>query len=380
MNLEEVRGLIDSIDERLAGLIKQRMELSAQVADYKKAHNMPVLAAGREREIQAKMAELCGEELERYVRVLYSTMFDISRAYQTSRLGSDAPLNGQLMQALEHTSEQFPRNAVVACQGIEGAYSQLACEKLFASANIAYFKDWSGVFSAVEQGMCRYGILPIENSSAGSVTAVYDLMKQHRFYVVRSVRLRVHHSLLALPGTRMEDVTEIISHEQAINQCGRFLEGLGNVKITVCENTAMAAQMVAASGRKDVAALSSDNCAAIYGLTPLKRGVQDNDNNYTRFICIAKDLEIYPGASRISLMLSTPHQPGALYRIITKFACLELNLTKLESRPVPGTDFEFRFYFDLDGWVGDPAVRSLLCELAEGMDEFVFLGNYNEII
>ena len=177
----------------------------------------------------------------------------------------------------------------------------------------------------------------------------------------------------------MADIKEIFSHEQAIGQCSEFLDSLKGVKVTVVENTAIAAQMVAQSDRIDVAAISSHNCAELYRLSALGVDVQDNSNNYTRFICISKKLEIYPGANKISLMLSIPHRPGSLYEMISKFSVLGLNLTKLESRPVPDKDFEFMFYFDIDASVNSEPVINLICEIAAGTEQFDFLGNYSEI-
>ena len=199
------------------------------------------------------------------------------------------------------------------------------------------------MFSAIEKGLCRYGIIPLENSTAGSVNKVYDLMLQHEFFIVRSTRLKVDHSLLVRPGTKLSDIREIYSHEQAIGQCQDFLKTLPNVQIIRCENTAAAAKFVAASGRNDVAALASRTCGALYGLTSLRDGVQDQGNNYTRFICISKNLEIYPGADRTSLRMVLAHKPGALYQVLSLFNALGINLNKLESRPIPERDFEFAF-------------------------------------
>ena len=380
MDLETLRSRIDGIDDQLLKLFKERMDIAAEVARYKKEHNLPVLNTAREREILNRMTELAGEELERYTQVLYSTLFDLSRAHQLQQMGAHAPVADTIEAAKAANLQQFPSKAVVACQGVEGAYSQLACDKLFRSANIIYFRTFDGVFNAVQQGLCQYGILPIENSSAGSVTQVYDLMKQYNFHIARSLRLRIDHCLLAKPGVKLEEITEIVSHEQALSQCSQFIKDHPQIKITVCENTAAAAKVVAESPRRDIAAISSKNCAGLYGLSALAQRVQNSDNNYTRFICISKNFELYPGANKISLMLSTAHSPGALYRLITKFAALQLNLTKLESRPIPGTDFEFMFYFDIDAWVGDPQVVKLLCELQNTLDQFVFLGNYSEVL
>ena len=279
--------------------------------------------------------------------ILWSTLLELSRDYQENRLTTgESPLCRDILAAAERTG-QFPTRAVVACQGIEGAYSQIACDKLFPLSQIMYFGRFEGVFRAVEAGMCRYGILPIENSLYGSVTEVYDLMSKYNFHIARSVRIKIDHALLAKKGTALSDIREIVSHEQALGQCADFIKSLGDVRVTVCSNTAEAARAAAESGRNDIAALASPDCASLYGLSVLKTSVQNSDNNHTRFICISKDIEVYPGANRISLMLTLPHRPGSLYRMMARFAALGLNLTKLESRPIEGLDFEFMFYFCL---------------------------------
>ena len=223
-------------------------------------------------------------------------------------------------------------------------------------------------------------MLPIENSTAGSVNQVYDLMMRHKFYIVRSVRVKVDHSLVALPGTKLADIKEIVSHPQAINQCSAFLASLRGVTVTEMENTAEAAKYVAQSGRGDLAALSSGNCAALYGLDILKDSVQNNGGNFTRFICISKDLEIYPGADKTSIMAVTAHKPGALYKLLSRFYAHNINLTKLESRPLPDNNFEFMFYFDLDKSVYSPELIGLIGEMDELCDRFEYLGSYTEVV
>ncbi len=245
--------------------------------------------------------------------------------------------------------------------------------------NTMYFNSFESVFNAVEKGLCQYGVLPIENSSAGSVTEVYDLMMRHKFYIVKSLKLHINHALVAKKGIALSDIKEIISHEQALQQCSEFLKALPNVKITVFENTATAAKYVAECDRTDIAALSSPECAKLYGLDILKEDVQNNQNNYTRFICIAKNMEIYAGANKISLMLSIAHEPGSLYEMIGKIACQGFNLTKLESRPIPGKDFEFRFYFDIEGSVYSPSVLTLLKDMEISAEKLSFLGCYSEM-
>jgi chorismate mutase/prephenate dehydratase len=272
----------------------------------------------------------------------------------------------------------FPKDADVACQGTEGANSTFACEKLFVRPTILYFNRFDRVFSAVDKGLCRYGILPVENSLHGSVTNIYDLMKQNQFYIVRSVKLKITHALLAKPGVKLADVKTVYSHEQALAQCSQFLKDR-NYTIQVYENTALAAQFVSESPRDDIAAIASINCSELYGLDILDDNIQNSANNYTRFICISKKLEIYPGARKISLVVTIPHRPGSLYQLMTKFSTLGINLSKLESRPIPDRDFEFMFYFDLDVSVYDDVVSKLFSLLENGMDHFVFLGCYGEV-
>ena len=380
MDISDARREIDKIDVELTELFVKRMKLSKEIAAYKKDNNLPVFDKTREREIINKAADRAGKDMENYISVLYTTLFDVSRSYQKQLIGGKTELTGEIEKAFEETEEVFPARSVVACQGVEGAYSQYACDKLFSMPSIMYFNRFQGVFQAVESGLCKYGILPIENSTAGSVNEVYDLMRKHRFYIVRSIKLRIDHNLLVKEGTKLGDVKEIISHQQALDQCSEFLKTLKDVKITVCENTAAAAKAVAESGRNDIAAISSKNCADLYGLHVLSDTIQNNDNNYTRFICISKKLEIYPGADKISMMFSITHKPGALYNVISRFSSLGLNLTKLESRPMPGKDFEFMFYFDLNANIREPKVLKLIGEFDDEFDKFTFLGSYSEII
>ncbi len=381
MDISELRAQIDAVDRELVELFKKRMNIAADVAEYKRQNNMKVLDASRERALLAKVSELSGEEFEEYTRVLYSSILDLSRSYQHKRLGTSSEFRELFNTAINNTPKVFPERAVVACQGVEGAYSSIAAERLFKAPSIMFFSSFEKVFTAIEAGMCRYGVLPIENSTAGSVKQVYDLMVSKKFKIVRSVRIKIDHNLLVNKGATLSGITEIFSHEQAINQCSEFLHDLGeDVKITRVENTATAARMVAESGRLDVASLSSRSCAAEYGLSVLASAVQNNGNNHTRFICIARELEIYPGADRTSLMLVTPHKPGSLYKILSRFNALGINLLKLESRPLPDRDFEFMFYFDLEASVYSEKLPELLAELEAECDEFTYLGSYSEVI
>lgn len=382
MSLSQYREEIDKIDEELVKIFQKRMEVAGKIAGLKKDGNIPVLDIKREREKLADVKAKSDKEFESHVGVLYSLLFELSRSYQDKITIGETELYKTVKKAIDNTTNrEFPKNSMVACQGVDGAYSQLACDRMFGNANIMYFDSFDKVFSAIDQGLCQYGVLPIENSTAGSVKQVYDLMVKHNFYIVRSTRLKVDHNLFVKEGVSFSDIKEIYSHEQAISQCSEFLAALDkNIKIIPCENTAVAAKMVAESDRKDVAALSSRYCAQLYGLKCIKSSVQNSDNNYTRFICISRNLEIYPGADKTSIMMVLPHKPGALYKVLARFYSLGINLIKLESRPMPNRDFEFMFYFDIETSVYSEEFVQLICELDKISEEFRYLGSYFETV
>jgi len=380
MDLQNLRNQIDNVDEQLVKLFVERMTLSSQIANFKKEHNLPIYVPTREREKLQEVAKLAGADMENYTRVLYSMIFELSRSYQSKLNNESSPLHEQIVNSIENTPNLFPQAPMVACQGVEGAYAQIACERMFKSPFIMYFKNFEGIFNAIEKGLCQYGILPLENSTAGSVKKVYDLMIHHNFSIVRTFRLKIDHCLLAAPGVKLEDIEEIYSHEQAINQCAEFLNSLNSVKIIPVENTAVAAKMVAQSEKKNVAAISSRNCQELYGLICLADSIQDKGNNRTRFICISKNLEIYPGSDKTSIMMVLSHKPGALYKVLARMYVLGINVIKLESRPIPDRDFEFMFYFDLETSIYSEEFVQLMCELDDLCEEFKYLGSYTEVV
>ena len=378
MNIDEYRNRIDRIDKQLVTLFCERMDTASDIAAWKKEQKRPVFDPERERQKLLEVASSVPEELREYTASLYSLLFELSRSYQNRLLGTASELTAQIQGAIDETPALFPSDASVACQGVAGAYSQIACDRLFKRPAVLYLSSFDAVFSAIESGLCRYGVVPLENSTAGSVNAVYDLMMNHNFRIVRSVRIKVDHCLLVNPGTKREEIREIYSHQQAISQCEKYLQSFPNARVIPCENTAVAAKMVAEAGRRDAAALSSHACGKIYGLSCLESSVQDMDNNFTRFICISKKLEIYPGADRTSLMAVLPHEPGSLYKLLSRFYALGLNLNKLESRPLPNRNFEFMFYFDLETSVYSPQVLQLMGERPTLCEEFSYLGSYND--
>ena len=381
MELQELRSKIDEIDAQLTKLFEARMDVAAEIGAWKRENHMPVLDTARERDKLNDIAAASREDMQTYTQMLYSMIFELSRSHQSDLTRTPGSLRQDVERAIEETPRLFPTAPIIACQGTEGAYSQIAGERMFKSPKIMYFKSFDSVFSAIESGFCQYGILPIENSSAGSVKKVYDLMLRHKFYVVRSCRLKIDHNLLAAPGVKKEDIREIFSHQQALDQCAGYLEQFGpDVKITRCENTAMAAEAVAKSERRDIAAIASHDCASLYGLKCLESDIQDRGNNYTRFICISKKLEIYPGANRTTVMMTLPHRPGSLCRALSRFYSLGINITKLESRPIPDRDFQFMFYFDLETSVYSGEFGRMIDDLDSISEDFRYLGSYSEVI
>ncbi len=377
MDLKELREQINEIDENILHSFIKRMEVSREIAQVKKEKGLNLENKVREREILDRITEETGD-LSPYARLLYSTLFDLSKSYQSQFVFTDGEFERQLQEVAEKTPKIFPQKAKIAVQGREGSYSQQASDHLFSQGRIMYFNTFEEVFDAVEQEICDYGVLPVENSSNGSVKEVYDLMERKHFSIVASYRLLIHHALLAKKGVVEKELREIISHAQALEQCNEYLKGLKDVELRSVENTAAAAKAVSESSGGEIGAISSSHCADLYGLEVLREGIQNSDNNYTRFICISKKMEIYPGAGKISFRTTTEHEPGGLYKIMARFAALGLNLTKIESRPIIGRDFEFLFYFDFEGSVHMPEVLGLLSALKRENKEFVFLGNYLE--
>lgn len=379
-DLPEVRKDLDSIDSQMIDLFLQRMKLADEVADYKAKNHLPILDREREREKLARVANSVPMEFRNYAQVLEGLLMEAARAREYEDIGTMSNVGSQIYEAIKHEPKLFPQRANVACQGVEGAYSQIATDRIFKHPTIAYFDSFEGVFRAVEEGFSQFGVLPVENSTAGTVNQVYDLMMEHHFSIVRSTRIKIDHNVLARPGTEMDQIKDIYSHEQAIRQCHRFLIEHPYIKVHAVENTAIAARMVAKSDRDDVAALSSRACAELYNLNILMHSVQDTGNNFTRFACITKDLTIYPGADRTSLMLIVNHEPGALYKVLSRFYALDINLVKLESRPIPDRDFEFMFYFDIECPAEAPEFATLINSLGDVCEEFRYLGSYREII
>ena len=381
MDLADIRQTIDGIDTTLLNSFVERMDIATEVAKSKIEMGKAVFDPARERSKLNNLASRAPERYEAQTITLFRLLMSMSKAEQQRYINE---LKGITVSQKAHATAAafdtpFPQTATVACQGVEGAYSQIAACKLFDVPDIAFFETFEGVMRAVRDGFCEFGVLPIENSTAGSVNAVYDLLAQFDFHIVRSLRLKIDHNMLVKPGTKLADVREVYSHGQAIAQCAGFIES-HDLHATKYPNTAMSAEMVANSDRTDVAAIASRSCAALYGLEVLESNIQDSDNNYTRFVVISREPRVYPGANRTSLMITTANEPGALYRVLERFYALNINLIKLESRPIPGRDFEFMFYFDLDCPFGSKALDDLLDSIDDVCESFTYFGSYTEVL
>lgn len=375
MDLQELRKEIDKIDDELIPLLMKRMDISEQVAKYKVQRGIPVLNSEREKQILDDVAEKCGDRGETIKTVFAATM-DASRALQHKIMGGGVALRESIRKSLSDKPVATDGEAI-ACAGVEGAYAARAGAKMFPNSPIKYYKFFENVFEAVDKGDAKFGIIPVENSTAGSVHESYDLIMKYRFYVVGAHDEKIEHCLAAKKGTKYEDIESVYSHHQALSQCSNFIDNFGFTGVTY-SNTAAAAKFVAESDRNDIAAICSPQAAKKYDLQVIKRDIQNISNNRTRFIVISKNMQISPDADKISLIFSLPHTTGSLYRVLGRFSMAGLSLTKLESRPMENGDFSYYFYVDILGSVRNDTTLDLLCALYDELPSFEFLGNFHE--
>ena len=369
MNLNEIRGKIDSIDSQLIELISERMECSRQVAEYKKENGMAVFDPVREAAILERVAERGGIHGDA-LKQIWATLMEQSRVLQYPYVDSKA-----IRQFAD--AKDCAKVKVIACQGIDGAYSALVGRRLYPNAQILFFDSWAQVCEAVASDKAEFGILPVENSWAGSVHEVYDLLIGGNFCIAQSANVHIRHNLIGLHNSKPEQIKQVVSHPQALRQCGDFIDRYG-VDPIESSNTAVAVKSVAESGRSDVAAIGSADAARIYGLSVIESAIASSSTNTTRFVAISKQAQRSPDADKISTVFSAEHTAGSLYRILAHFASTGMSLTKLESRPIHNSSFEYRFYADLSGNLDDPKVAGVLATLSVELPEFLLLGNYPE--
>ena len=370
-DLNELRQGINEIDRQIEELFRQRMDICSHVAEYKQAHGMPVFQQGREKEILEKVRADMPEHLKGGGTVLFTTLMDISKMLQFQQLFSDRP-------APESSPLDLTIPAECAVPGISGSYSHFACRKFSDSFTPRFFSSFPEVFKAVENGDVKFGVLPIVNSTAGSVGLTYELLKEYELKICATCKLKITHCLAARKGVELKDIKSIWSHDQALMQCSGFIAKHW-LHPHRCENTSLAAKLVAETDRP-YAAICSEECAAEQGLAVIARGIADADQNYTKFILISKETLCPEDADTVSVSLALPHESSSLYRLLTKFSAAGLNLTMIESRPIANTDFDVVFYLDFEGSLKSPPVARLLAELEYELSYFKFLGSYKEIV
>ena len=371
MDLQELRNEIDKVDSEIINLFIKRMDLCEQVAQYKIDNALPVFQGNREQDIIDNIKRNVPENLANGAVALFYNIMDISKCIQQEKLLKD----NTFMQAFPLDLSQSKK---IGCQGTYGSNSEMAAKMLFNESKINFYHEFEDVFKAVENGEIDFGILPIQNSTTGSVAQTYDLMKKYNFYIVKVVKLEISHCLAAKKGTSLSDIKAVYSHPQALWQCSAYLSK-NNLNAITYENTATAAKFVSESD-EPIAAICSKRCAELYGFDIISEDISDSYPNYTRFICISRDFRMGEEAKSISMLITLPNTQGSLIRLLTKFFVNGLSLEKIESRPLAGGSFNVMFYLDFEGNINDKKVSALLSELNNEFYSFKFLGNYSEIM
>jgi len=374
-DLLELRDEIDEIDSEIVALYERRMEISQEVAEYKISVGKAVFDKERE---QSKLKVL-GEKvhtnfLKHGVQELFEQIMSMSRKRQYQLLtehGQVEPLEFEEVDGFTY------KDAKIVFQGTEGAYSQLAMQEFFGENIDSWHVDtWRDAMEAIKNGEADYAVLPIENSSAGIVSENYDLLVEYDNCIVGEQIIKIDHALLALPGAIKEDITDIYSHPQALMQCAKYLESHKGWEKHSYKNTAMASQKVKEDGKIHKAAIGSKLNADIYGLQVLEEAIQDNKNNFTRFIIVTGRKVFAKDANKISISFEIPHESGSLYHKLSHFIYNGLNMNKIESRPIHDKTWEYRFFVDFDGNLNDAAVKNALRGLKEETTCLKILGNY----
>lgn len=377
--LDEYRARIDALDGQISKLFLERMAVTEQVGEYKKAHGLAVLDSGRERQVIAAKTALTDDPARKTdLAELYETVMAISRRQQRGLVREEAEEGGyaRWLRDLERRRDPVEHPRVVY-QGEAGCYSEEAAVGFFgeevAAKGLPWFDD---VFAALARGEADYGMLPIENSSTGSIRQVYDLLAQYDFSLVGEYQVKVEHCLAALPEVTLGDIRTVYSHEQGLMQCDKFLDGHRDWRRVPVLDTAGSAKQVRETCDRTAAAICSRRAAKLYGLEVLAFPINHNAANVTRFVAVSPVPELRAGRNKLSLMLSLPHRAGALHEILTVFSVRGLNLQKIESRPILGRDWEYLFFLEVDGDLTAPEMDGVLHELSQLSEALRVLGNF----
>ncbi|MBQ3565775.1 MAG: chorismate mutase [Oscillospiraceae bacterium] len=371
MDLEQLRTQIDAIDNDILSAFEKRMDLCRQVALYKIENDLPVFHPGREKIIIDKVKDKSPQHLKEASAALFTEIMDISKSLQQAEFFREKKISEPLPFTVT-------TDCTIGCQGTSGSNSEVAARKLFPENDITFYHNFEDVFKAVENGRIDFGIIPIHNSTAGSVTQSYDLMRKYNVYITKTIKTEITNCLAVKKDTKLSDIKKVYSHPQALSQCSVFI-GENGFEPVESINTATAAEFVSQNGG-DCAAVCSESCAKLYDMEILQTGISNVVPNFTRFICISKNFLVSDDADTISVNLRLPNSAGSLYRLLTKFFIHEMNLSKIESRPVADGSFDVLFYLDFNGKISDPKVQSILAELSAELEYFKFLGNFSEIV
>ena len=375
MDLSQLRVEIDKIDSQIVELYEERMKISSEIADYKIANGKKVFDKEREKEKIKAVKNLTHSEFNSIgVEELFSQIMSMSRKLQYQKLAQEGASLRLPFIPVESLDKE---NARVCYQGAEGAYSEEATVRYFGEGVHAFHVDtFRDAFGALEEGSADYAVLPIENSTAGIVTEVYDLLTEYESYIVGEQIIDIRHCLLGVKGATLSDIRTVYSHPQSLMQSGRFLTENSQISQVSMKNNAFAARKVAADNDKSQAAIAGKRAAKVYGLEIIKEGVNQADSNSTRFIIVTSRKIFLEGAKKISLCLEISHEPGALYHLMSHFIYNNLNMTGIESRPIEDRNWEYRFFIDFEGNLEDSSVKNALRGLREEAKMMKILGNY----
>ena len=374
IDLAQLRSQIDDIDQNIVALYEQRMEVAANVARYKIESGKKVFDKAREEEKIRKVKSLTHNEFNSHgIEELFEQIMAMSRKLQYQMIAEQGGMNKLPFIGVDSLEEQKAR---VVFQGAEGAYSQAAMMQYFGEqVNSFHVDTFRDAMIAIDEGRADFAVLPIENSTAGIVSEIYDLLVEFENYIVGEQIIKIEHCLLAAPGTNISDIKTVYSHPQSLMQSARYLENYGWQQISM-QNNAFAAKKVADEKDSTQAAIASELAGKIYGLEILEKGINHSSTNSTRFIIVTNQKIFKKDAGKVSICFEVPHESGSLYHILSHFIYNNLNMTKIESRPIEGRNWEYRFFVDFEGNLADSAVKNALRGLREEARNMKILGNY----
>ena len=374
-SLEELRNELDRIDSRIIQLYEERMSVCEEVGEIKIEEGRKVFDRNRE---QQKLAQVTREAKDPFYKKglteLFEQLMSQSRKLQYQLLTKKGALGRLPFIGVE---ELDWKNSRVVFQGTDGAYSQAAMHKFFSKdVNSFHVQTFRDAMEAIEEGSADFAVLPIENSSAGMVSEMYDLLEEFENYIVGEVILPINHYLVGTENTTLESIERVYSHPQALMQCSKFLDRHGSWQQIGAANTAVAAKKILNENDPTQAAICSEHAAEIYGLKILEEKINHNHNNSTRFSVVTNQKIFLKKAQKISICFEVAHESGSLYHLLSHFIYNDLNMTKIESRPIEGKTWEYRFFVDFEGNMGDAAVKNAIRGLREESKSLKILGNY----